>query len=159
MPWREVSVMKQRREFIELFRPEGVNRQELCRRFGISRTVAYKWLARFSVGDGDLADRSRRPHLSPGRSTAAIEAAVLAVRDAHPVWGRARSHAACNARGTMFLLPRRCMRSCGGVGASCRQPGRQDSLTDGSRRRRRTCSGKWTSKVTCHLPTVRPATL
>ena len=97
MPWREVSVMKQRREFIELFRPEGVNRQALCRRFGISRTVAYKWLARFSVGDGDLADRSRRPHLSPGRSTAAIEAAVLAVRDAHPVWG-ARKIARCLQR-------------------------------------------------------------
>ena len=67
MPWREVSVMKQRRELIELFRQEGVNRKELCRRFGISRTVAYKWLARFAAGDGELADRSRRPHSSPKR--------------------------------------------------------------------------------------------
>jgi transposase InsO family protein len=32
-------------------------------------------------------DRSRRPHASPGHSGAAVEAAVLAVRDAHPAWG------------------------------------------------------------------------
>jgi transposase InsO family protein len=87
MPWREVSVMKQRREFIELFRQEGVNRHELCRRFGISRTVAYKWLARFAAGDGELADRSRRPHTSPSRSAPSTEELVLGVRDAHPAWG------------------------------------------------------------------------
>src|ERR1043165_3025491 len=52
MPWRAVSVMKQRREFIELFRQEDVNRQELCRRFGISRTVAYKWLFLVCRGGG-----------------------------------------------------------------------------------------------------------
>jgi transposase InsO family protein len=97
MPWREVSVMEQRREFVKLALQEGVNRRELCRRFGISATVAYKWLGRFAAGDGDLADRSRRPHRSPARSGAAIEAAVLAVRDAHPAWG-ARKIARCLQR-------------------------------------------------------------
>lgn len=87
MPWREVSVMEQRREFVELFRQEGVNRRELCRRFGISPAVAYKWLRRFAAGDSELADRSRRPHTSPRRSTPASEALVLGVRDAHPAWG------------------------------------------------------------------------
>jgi transposase InsO family protein len=97
MPWREVSVMEQRREFVQLALQEGVNRRELCRRFGISATVAYKWLDRFASGDAELADRSRRPHGSPARSGAAIEAAVLAVRDAHPVWG-ARKIARCLER-------------------------------------------------------------
>ncbi len=87
MPWSEVSVMEQRREFVTLALMEGVNRRELCRRFGISAPVGYKWLRRHAGGDAVLADRSRRPHQSPGRSDAATEAAVLAVRDAHPVWG------------------------------------------------------------------------
>ena len=34
-----------------------------------------------------LADRSRRPHGSPGRTADAVEQAVLAVRAAHPAWG------------------------------------------------------------------------
>lgn len=86
MPWQEVSVMDQRREFVVLAMQEGCNRRELCRRFGISPDVGYKWLRRWAA-NGELADRSRRPHASPLRSEGAIEAAVLAVRDAHPVWG------------------------------------------------------------------------
>jgi transposase InsO family protein len=89
--------MDQRREFVRLALQEGVNRRELCRRFGISRTVGYKWLERFAAGDDELADRSRRPLGSPGRSDAMTEALVLAVRDAHPAWG-ARKIARCLAR-------------------------------------------------------------
>src|ERR1041384_8045616 len=97
MPWREVSVMVQRREFVKLAVQEGVNRRELCRRFEISPQVGYKWLGRFAAGDEELSDRSRRPHRSPGRSTAGTRALVLGVRDAHPVWG-ARKIARCLAR-------------------------------------------------------------
>jgi transposase InsO family protein len=87
MPWQEVSVMDQRREFVRLAMQEGANRRELCRRFGISPDVAYKWIRRWTTGDEELADRSRRPHGSPGRSEAMMEQRVLAVRDAHPAWG------------------------------------------------------------------------
>jgi transposase InsO family protein len=88
MPWREVSLMDQRREFILLFQQADVNRRELCRRFGISSKTAYKWLARAGVDGKDWAqDRSRRPRKSPARSTAKLETAVLEIRDAHPVWG------------------------------------------------------------------------
>jgi len=87
MPWREVSIMQQRREFIELAVQEGSNRRELCRRFGVHPSTAYKWLARWRGGDRKLADRSRRPGLSPSRAEAALEQAVLAVRDANPAWG------------------------------------------------------------------------
>src|SRR5579862_8624895 len=97
MPWREVSAMDQRSEFVRLALQEGANRRELCRRFGISPDVGYKWIERFLDGDEALADRSRRPHASPGRSEAAIETAVLTVRDAHPAWG-ARKIRACLVR-------------------------------------------------------------
>jgi transposase-like protein len=97
MPWREVSVMDERLEFVRLAMQEGVNRRELCRRFGISPDVGYKWLARWQAGDRELADRSRRPHVIPGRSEAAIEERVLAIRDKHPAWG-ARKIAHCLKR-------------------------------------------------------------
>src|SRR5215831_4720726 len=87
MPWREVSAVEQRREFVALALSEGTNRRELCRRFGISAQTGYKWLSRSGEDGAEFSDRSRRPHSSPLRSADAIEEAVLAVRDAHPAWG------------------------------------------------------------------------
>ena len=97
MPWNEVSVMDQRCEFVRLASVEGANRRELCRRFGISAETGYKWLQRSDAGEVSLADRSRRPLTSPKRSAANVEAAVLAIRDAHPAWG-ARKITACLVR-------------------------------------------------------------
>ena len=94
MPWREVSKMEQRLEFVRLAMLEGANRRELCRRFGIHPDTGYKWLARWCGDPAALADRSRRPHGSPKQTVAGIEAEVLAVRDAHPAWG-ARKIARC----------------------------------------------------------------
>lgn len=86
MPWREVSIVDERLEFVRLAGRDDANRRELCRRFGISAQTGYKWLTRHEAG-GDLTDRSRRPHSSPSHSTEAAEALVLDVRDAHPAWG------------------------------------------------------------------------
>ena len=88
MPWKAVSVMEQRLEFVQLASQEEANRSELCRRFGVSRDKGYKWLRRFREGGlRALRDRPRRPHRSPGQTPPEIERAVLAVRDEHPVWG------------------------------------------------------------------------
>lgn len=88
MPWKAMSAMDQRREYVALALQEGANRRELCRRFGISAATGYKWLGRAARGgSGWPADVSRRPHHSPGRSSAEIEASVLKIRDAHPAWG------------------------------------------------------------------------
>lgn len=87
MPWREVSIVDQRREFVALASVEGVNRRELCRRFGISAQTGYKWLSRGLEVGADLKDRSRRPHSSPLQCSGATEALVLEIRDAHPAWG------------------------------------------------------------------------
>ena len=124
MPWREVSIMDQRREFVQLALQEGANRRELCRRFGIHPDTGYKWLSRWD-SDGELADRSRRPHASPMRTDAAIEALVLAVRDAHPAWG-ARKIARCLERE--------------GGGIACVVDGARDPAPEWSRR----CPGGWT---------------
>ena len=87
MPWREVSVMDQRREFVMLAKQEGVNRRRLCQQFGISAQTGYKWMQRYDAGDTILADRSRRPHHSPDRTAASLEHQIVALRDAHPAWG------------------------------------------------------------------------
>jgi transposase InsO family protein len=96
MPWREVSIVEQRREFVRLAMQEGANRRELCRRFGIHPDTGYRWLGRGTTGE-ELSDRSRRPHFSPKRTEAAIEDRILALRDAHPAWG-ARKIARCLQR-------------------------------------------------------------
>lgn len=89
MPWEDRSIMDQRIEFVALASAPGANLSRLCRRFGVSRPTAYKWLARAADqgGPSALADRSRRPHASPTRVDHSVEDAVLAVRDTHPAWG------------------------------------------------------------------------
>jgi transposase InsO family protein len=97
MPWREVSKMEERREFVRLALLEGANRRALCRGFGIHPDTGYKWLKRWRADEAWLADHSRRPHSSPGRTPAGIEAGILTIRDAHPAWG-ARKIACCLQR-------------------------------------------------------------
>ena len=86
MPWQEVSTVQLRKEFVALAKQDGANVRQLCKRYGISPSTAYKWLGRHGRGEG-LVDRSRRPHGSPGRSDKAVEQAVVAMRDEHPAWG------------------------------------------------------------------------
>lgn len=100
MPFRGLSVMEQRRLFVEAASQEAANIRGLCRAFGISPTVGYKWLARYrESGEAGLADRSRRPLSSPGKSAPAVEQAVVAVRQAHPSWGGRKIHHVLRAQG------------------------------------------------------------
>jgi transposase InsO family protein len=88
MAWRKRDTMSLRREFVQLASQPDAKMAELCRRFGIARKTGYKWLARFrEVGDAGLVDQSRRPRQSPDETGAAVVAAILDVRDAHPAWG------------------------------------------------------------------------
>ena len=89
MPFRECSIVSQREEFCRLALAPGANVRALCRRFGLgSPRTAYKWIARYRAeGRAGLVDRSRRPHASPGRSSAELESRVIALRTEHPCWG------------------------------------------------------------------------
>jgi transposase InsO family protein len=86
MPFKEGSKMSNRREFVTLAMLEGANIRELCRRFGVSPSVGYKWIERSKQEGETFEDRSRKPHHSPKRTEDHIEQLVLEVRDAHPVW-------------------------------------------------------------------------
>ena len=100
MPWKEVSTMSQRHEFVLFAQQPGTSLRALCRRFGISPPTAYKWLARYAAaGAAGLEERSRRPHQTPHRTPPALEAAVLALRTQHPTWGGRKLHARRRALG------------------------------------------------------------
>jgi transposase InsO family protein len=86
MGWSEVSIMSKRREFVRLTNGPDANVRELCRRYGISPTTAYKWIERGAAESETYEDRSRRPLHSPKKTDAAMESQILGVRDAHPVW-------------------------------------------------------------------------
>lgn len=88
MPWKQVTIMSQRKEFVILALREGSNITDLCEGFNISRKTGYKWIERYlSKGDAGLQDRSRQPHHSPKKTVPAVEADVIKVRKVHPVWG------------------------------------------------------------------------
>jgi transposase InsO family protein len=59
-----------------------------CRRFGVSRRVGYKWLARYrEAGVEGLFDRSRAPLHHAQVVSEDIAEQCLAVRRTHPTWG------------------------------------------------------------------------
>jgi transposase InsO family protein len=88
MPWREVTALSEREEFVGLATAGGIPMAELCRRFGISRKTGYKWLERFrAAGPAALQDRSRRPHHSPAATGDELVEAILALRQTYPRWG------------------------------------------------------------------------
>lgn len=88
MPWKEMTTMSARTDFIQMAKLEKANISQLCKQFGISRKTGYKWLKRErELGPDGLIDRSRRPHHSPKRTKEMIENRVLEVREKYKVWG------------------------------------------------------------------------
>jgi transposase InsO family protein len=110
MPWKVETPMSIRQEFVSFATQPEANISLLCRRCGISRKTGYKWLQR-SRADSTLplADRSRRPACSPGKTEAAMEKLVTDLRSEHPAWGARKikrrledqGHAAVPARSTV----------------------------------------------------------
>jgi putative transposase len=88
MPWRELSPMEQRADFVREFESGLFTMTELAAQYGISRKTGYKWVAAYDArGLAGLQDRSRRPHHSPHATAEDVVAALLAVRRRHPRWG------------------------------------------------------------------------
>lgn len=92
MPWKETCPMDQRVRFIATVAEAEENRTEsfasVCRRFGISRRVGYKWIDRYESGGIDgLKDRSRAPHQCPHRTRDEVRDALVELRKEFPTWG------------------------------------------------------------------------
>jgi transposase InsO family protein len=88
MPWKELTTMSLRFEFVKFALSGDVNIAELCRRFSISRKTGYKWINRFiKEGYAGLADRSRKPKTSPNETSTELQKAILQLRKRHRAWG------------------------------------------------------------------------
>lgn len=87
MPWRSETVVDQRVEFVIRARRGEETMAALCREFEISRPTGYLWVQRYrQAGALGLGDRSHAPAHYPGRVSAEIAAAVLALRE-EKGWG------------------------------------------------------------------------
>jgi transposase InsO family protein len=88
MGWTETCVVEERMRFVVAVQKHEESFATVCRRFGVSRRVGYKWLGRFEgEGAGGLFDRSRAPLHHPQSVAERIAACCLEVRRTHPTWG------------------------------------------------------------------------
>lgn len=81
MAWKVSCVMDERLKFVAEYLDGNESMAALCRKYGISRRVGYKWLNRYEAeGVKGLDDRSRAPHHHPNAVDAAIEDAVITMK-------------------------------------------------------------------------------
>ena len=88
MCWKETCAVEERMRFMVAIEKGEESFAAICRRFGVSRRIGYKWLARFEEeGAAGLLDRSRAPLHHPQAIAANVAERCLGVRRAHPTWG------------------------------------------------------------------------
>ena len=106
MPWKEVSRMSLRTQFVQAATLPDANISQLASRFGISRPTAYKWLRRALDGE-PVAERSRKPLSSPARTQEATERLILEARERFPAWGgrKLRAHLSRSSPGSVLPSP------------------------------------------------------
>jgi putative transposase len=88
MGWMETCAVDERMRFVVAAQKQEESFAAVCRRFGVSRRVGYKWLARFEEeGAAGLFDRPRVPLHRPQSIAEEVAERCLEVRRAHPTWG------------------------------------------------------------------------
>ena len=110
MPWGNQTVEEKRGEFAARAAMTA-NFSALCRAYGISRPTGYKWLNRCENGE-PMKDRSHTPRNIPGKTGPEIEAAILTLRDQHPVWGGKKIRKALENQGVEGLP---CDKTCSNI--------------------------------------------
>lgn len=88
MPWSENTSMDARRAFILEWQSQKYQLKELSERYGVSRTTAYKWIARYEgEGEQGLQERSHAPKNAANKTSQDVEQAIVQTRLKHPSWG------------------------------------------------------------------------
>jgi putative transposase len=88
MVWMETCAVDERMRFVIAAEKHEESFAAVCRRFGVSRRVGYKWLSRYQeAGVEGLRDHSRSPRHHPQAIAEDIAEQCLVVRRAHPTWG------------------------------------------------------------------------
>jgi transposase InsO family protein len=106
MGWTETCVVDERMRFVMAVEEREEAFAAVCRRFGVSRRVGYKWLERYrGEGVAGLLDRSRAPRHHPQAMTQEIAERCLAVRRVHPTWGPVKVRAWLERRTAQMAWP------------------------------------------------------
>jgi putative transposase len=88
MGWMETCPVDERLRFVMAVESGEEPFAAICRSFGTSRRVGYKWWTRWlEEGVEGLKDRSRAPLSHPQAISREVAEACLAVRRRHPTWG------------------------------------------------------------------------
>ena len=121
----------------------------LCQEFGISRPTGYLWLSRFREGGvSSIAERSRRPAVSPERTAPELESQVVALRQRYPDWGARKLEVLLRGSAASNWHAVRSTASCCGTGGwvAAIMPVRRHSVLSA---RHPTNCGRWTSRGHC----------
>lgn len=86
MPWEDKTVEKNRTEFVLEAIEKEKNFSQLCREYGITRRIGYKWVERFKSGEG-LGDKSHARFKTPNKTATIKEELILQAREMHQEWG------------------------------------------------------------------------
>lgn len=79
---------RQRLSWMDMYRECG-NVTQVARQFGIPLRTFWRWKRRYDPWDlTSLESRKRGPKRSPRKTESAMERAVLALKSAHPRWGK-----------------------------------------------------------------------
>jgi transposase InsO family protein len=105
MPWKVADVMGTRIEFLVKAAEKKESFSELCQRYRISRMTGYRWVRRLrETGSLSLLEeKSRKPHRSPGQTSAEVEKQVVDLRSKTGWGARKLSHVLL--RDSMVLVP------------------------------------------------------
>lgn len=88
MPWKEVTEMSLKEEFVRLAFTANQTFTSLCEQFNLSTKTGYKWLNRYKQeGPKGLIEHSRRPHSHPDKVDSEIEKKIVAIRNRKQAWG------------------------------------------------------------------------
>ncbi|PYY22167.1 MAG: hypothetical protein DMG62_14995 [Acidobacteria bacterium] len=88
MPFRTMDVREQRVQFVVAAIRKEKPFRTLCKEFGVSTPTGRLWLRRYRAqGIEGIAERSRRPHHSPRKTSTGIEERVVEIRRRYPDWG------------------------------------------------------------------------
>jgi putative transposase len=106
MGWEETCAVEERMRFVVAVQKREDSIAAICRRFGVSRRIGYKWLARFEAeGAAGLFDRSRAPLHHPQAIADNIAERCLEVRRGHPSWGPVKVRAYLERRAPAMDWP------------------------------------------------------
>jgi transposase InsO family protein len=93
MPWKESTAMEEKQSFIMEWLSGETTMVELCRSFGISRTLGYKYIGRYLMrGSEGLEELPRAPKHVWNKTPSCVERLILDLKRSRPRYGALTIH-------------------------------------------------------------------